>query len=299
MLACDGTGLRTKRAYMINRIFVVTDSILHGTDIPVMDNIYLALMVNPDDTDQLTTLYPFIETNQELSVSLVLRIRQEILPQTASLITSFLFLPSYTYINQKPVIHFLIDSPDVAFNADEVLVSYLESQGINEVLTTKIFPGKEVILSGGYKLFEPREGLIEHYREVLEDTDQSERPVFVKVNSDSDIRPVLLSLQEVEEDFKRRLPAMYTLLHRNRARENEIDRIKRKLALTEAELNNQKQYVETLKAGHATKELQEYYDNEYESLPVWYKRFGHAIKVIMGKRTFRSLFNDNVKKYKS
>jgi len=42
----------------------------------------------------------------------------------------------------------------------------------------------------------------------------------------------------------------------------------------------------------------EWYHYEYEILPLWYKRFGHIIKVIMGKRTFRSLFNDNVKKYK-
>jgi len=48
----------------------------------------------------------------------------------------------------------------------------------------------------------------------------------------------------------------------------------------------------------------EYYDvldwyyKEYEVLPLWYKRFGQIIKVIMGKRSFRSLFNDNIKKYK-
>jgi hypothetical protein len=34
----------------------------------------------------------------------------------------------------------------------------------------------------------------------------------------------------------------------------------------------------------------EWYKKEYEVLPMWYKRFGHIIKVIMGKRTFKSLF---------
>jgi hypothetical protein len=42
----------------------------------------------------------------------------------------------------------------------------------------------------------------------------------------------------------------------------------------------------------------EWYYNEYEILPTWYKRVGHIIKVLMGKRTFRSLFSDKVKKYK-
>lgn len=42
----------------------------------------------------------------------------------------------------------------------------------------------------------------------------------------------------------------------------------------------------------------DWYKYEYEILPLWYKQFGHILKVLMGKRTFRSLFNDNVKKYK-
>ena len=42
-----------------------------------------------------------------------------------------------------------------------------------------------------------------------------------------------------------------------------------------------------------------WYHAEYESLPLWYKRVGHIIKVLKGKRTFRSLFSDNVKKHKN
>jgi hypothetical protein len=42
-----------------------------------------------------------------------------------------------------------------------------------------------------------------------------------------------------------------------------------------------------------------WYHNEYEILPLWYKRFGHILKVLTGKRTFKSLFYDNVKKYRN
>ncbi len=44
--------------------------------------------------------------------------------------------------------------------------------------------------------------------------------------------------------------------------------------------------------------IRKFYYNEYEILPMWYKRFGHIIKVLTGKRTFKSLFDDNVQKYK-
>ena len=46
-------------------------------------------------------------------------------------------------------------------------------------------------------------------------------------------------------------------------------------------------------------ELLRFYKNEYEILPLWYKRLGHVIKVLMGKRTFRSLFDDRAKKYQN
>ena len=40
-----------------------------------------------------------------------------------------------------------------------------------------------------------------------------------------------------------------------------------------------------------------WYHNEYEILPLWYKRFGHIIKVITRQKKIPSLFSDQVKKY--
>jgi hypothetical protein len=37
-------------------------------------------------------------------------------------------------------------------------------------------------------------------------------------------------------------------------------------------------------------ELLAWYHKEYEALPLWYKRFGHIVKVLSGKRKFKSLF---------
>jgi hypothetical protein len=34
----------------------------------------------------------------------------------------------------------------------------------------------------------------------------------------------------------------------------------------------------------------DWYNKEYEVLPLWYKRFGHIIKVMKGKRSFKSLY---------
>jgi hypothetical protein len=44
--------------------------------------------------------------------------------------------------------------------------------------------------------------------------------------------------------------------------------------------------------------IKRFYHYEYEILPLWFKRLGHIVKVLTGKRTFKSLFKDNVQKYK-
>lgn len=42
----------------------------------------------------------------------------------------------------------------------------------------------------------------------------------------------------------------------------------------------------------------DWYTKEYEVLPLWFKRIGHIVKAVTGKRTVQSLFSDKVKKYK-
>ena len=51
------------------------------------------------------------------------------------------------------------------------------------------------------------------------------------------------------------------------------------------DLQNQVNYLESNRQN-----IIDWYNKEYEALPLWYKRFGHIIKVLMGKRTFKSLF---------
>jgi glycosyltransferase involved in cell wall biosynthesis len=41
--------------------------------------------------------------------------------------------------------------------------------------------------------------------------------------------------------------------------------------------------------------IKEWYRKEYEELPLWYKRFGHLLKVLKGKRSLKSLFSKSEK----
>ncbi len=46
--------------------------------------------------------------------------------------------------------------------------------------------------------------------------------------------------------------------------------------------------MEFLKSNRDT--IRDWYEKEYEVLPLWYKRFGHVLKVMTGKRSFKSLY---------
>lgn len=74
--------------------------------------------------------------------------------------------------------------------------------------------------------------------------------------------------------------------------------------LVDLEINLWKQRVELYQSFlvlSKTVQEKEYYDvlnwyhKEYEALPTWYKRVGHLIKVVLGKRSFKSLFTKTTK----
>ncbi|MEO6903064.1 MAG: hypothetical protein ABI315_07915 [Bacteroidia bacterium] len=78
-----------------------------------------------------------------------------------------------------------------------------------------------------------------------------------------------------------------------------IELLENELSHTKNDLKNQKIYLNFFKSQDEALKIYEFYSNEYEILPLWYKRVGHIIKVLTMKRTFRSLFDNNVKKYKN
>jgi hypothetical protein len=78
-----------------------------------------------------------------------------------------------------------------------------------------------------------------------------------------------------------------------------INKKNERIIVLNEQLCNTKDFLRYYQKNDNSKEVNDFYHYEYEILPLWYKRLGHIIKVIMGKRTLRSLFNDNVKKYKN
>ncbi len=66
--------------------------------------------------------------------------------------------------------------------------------------------------------------------------------------------------------------------------------LKQKIKRLKEDNTNLKSYLSSQSTNSI--ELLNWYEKQYEVLPLWYKRFGHILKVLMGKRTLQSLFKD-------
>jgi hypothetical protein len=283
---------------MINRIFFISDTVFQaGENLPASDNIYFSILVNPSEKENLENVYGFMDKARLTQFALTLDICELPSAENIRFITSFLFLPSYLNVQQRPVINVVANSQGLVENTAFALSDYLSSQGVDAIIN-KIFTLADQAETSNYCLFNSSVKLVGHYKEVLQSDQCYNNTIFFYVSSMETFCSTLSSLQQVENDFRQSFPNFYSLASRNMVLELDIDRLKRKISYTEAELSHHKQYNDILRSEHSTSELQNYYNHEYEILPKWYKRLGHILKVITGKRTFRSLVSDNVKKYK-
>ena len=106
-------------------------------------------------------------------------------------------------------------------------------------------------------------------------------------------------MQQAEEVFSREQPLLFQLMQRlsDTWKANTI--LNWEKEKYKAEVENYKTYLQLIHSQDEAGKINAFYHNEYEVLPLWYKRLGHVIKVVIGKRTFTSLYDNGAKKYKS
>jgi hypothetical protein len=232
-------------------------------------------------------------------------------------LASVFFLPNYLYIEGRPVILLPDASPEATARLSESLGAYLSPQGIHSPIFYRLVTpdllhwgpvpeGTEPIpdLSRpSHPMFRSVDDLAAHYSRQLSGFERGvpgslDMPLFFEGRQGRGFENVLQALERTEKDFALQHPGLYEQLRILRLLEKELNSVRNRLAATETELTNQQKYLDILRSDHPTRELQDYYHKEYEILPRWYKRFGHLLKVLTGKRTFQSLYRDDVKKYK-
>jgi len=215
----------------------------------------------------------------------------------------------YSYIK------FNCDSPLIVFeSASEDLDEYVErgrkifkSHGYNDI-EVKLLTSSHGLGYGKKKerniriLGKNSTDLSIEYMDAVRETIASDSCPFFFLDSPDELPRILNSVIQAEVAIWRDAPQVCYLLEENTIRRNREQEMLSQMGLIREQLSSQNNYhlyynaADTRYKRQIT-ELLSFYKNEYEILPLWYKRFGHIIKVLMGKRTFHSLFSDKVKKY--
>lgn len=119
--------------------------------------------------------------------------------------------------------------------------------------------------------------------------------LFLNLNGNSDVERTLLQLDKEidrvmqQSEFLNLIPAVISL------HEKEVN-LQAKLLKAYSDKESLEKFLNIQKG--ESKYLLDWYHYEYEILPLWFKQLGHIVKVLTGKRYFKSLFKDNVEKYK-
>jgi regulator of replication initiation timing len=281
---------------MINSVFFISDTAFQpGDSLPAVDNIYFSILVNPLEKVVLEGTYKLM-SDSKAPFSLALDIAA--LPDTDSIrfITSFLFLPSYLHINHQPVINLVGTSEEMMKQTIVELNRYFLSQGFNNPTINIVRKSTVQEKPGGYRLFTSKEELIEYHESIFQKDEYYNQQLFFYGQTTDIMNASIAMLMKSEDAFKTKSPRLYQIAKANQALTKEVNELTERLGSVQAELSYQQEHNNILRSEHSTKKLQDYYNQEYEVLPTWYKRLGHIVKVITGKRKFRSLFNDGVKK---
>jgi len=263
----------------------------------------LCLYVNREPED-IGSLYGFLQKQPVEKRFTILLSGNDFDLQNASdsyleKIIGFFFQPSYYLDNYQPLL-FLNNRTSACTEFLNKLVEKSINQGFQNILiletkipdytdnTTNQFAYRVINSDISYTVL-MKNWIIE----FLHDKNPTEIHLLVsaKENEATEIFNRMLenekALQKTED---------YEIANEFYQKQKLIEEYKHELSLKMINEKNTQLYL-NIQKGQTANNLKWYY-NEYEILPRWYKQFGHILKVIMGKRSFRSLFNDDVKKYK-
>jgi hypothetical protein len=144
---------------------------------------------------------------------------------------------------------------------------------------------------------------LQGYAAEIKKVTSSANIFFFYLDAPADIAGISNAIEQAETQLQQQAPQIWHLLKENRALAIKEKEWQVRTTLLEEKLESLTNYhlhnnaPESVYKKQVT-ELLDFYNTEYEVLPLWFKRLGQVVKVLTGKRTFKSLYNDNVKKYK-
>lgn len=286
---------------MLKTVFFLSDNGTYFLDkegCNTVSNFHLSFLIDCYKEQALKDAYIFFSKNNTSNFSLTLKIMEPLPVFCIPLIIPFFFIPSYE--NYQKNLNIICDDL-LLFNEisttlkNEFLKQGIQNVSINLLTQPSFLP--EITNAGQpltYLLFKEEKFFLESYRSSLNTLDFKDN-IYCFQPGVQTPRVIIDALQQVDINLKNEHPILYYTIKRKNFLSEENFLLKRKIELLKNELENYKDHNEILRQAHSSNKLQQYYDAEYEILPRWFKQCGHLLKVLMGTRSLRSLFNKNIK----
>jgi hypothetical protein len=263
---------------MLHALYHIISRPLWQTPAPVVPATFLLAVAAADDWEDAYCFASTLAPGQQFAILLQAPV---ITKEAAQQIVPFFFLPQYKKPDQQPVV-FIAEG--VPLEERKACTDVARSQGY--FISFRLLPEAEIIpyLNAAA---------------ITRVPENSDKAIYLKPVNWNQAMEMVRMLQEEEQRLAQQQPELYVLRSRALELQRGLQELQMKFAAAQQEISNQQAHIKTLQSGSQATGLQHFYNNEYEVLPKWYKRLGHLIKVMTGKRNLRSLFNDQVKKYKT
>jgi hypothetical protein len=212
----------------------------------------------------------------------------------ANEIISFFFIPNYRKIKDAPTVLFApVSSIEKTI---KMFRECIKAQGFAEPEIIYVNTGR----ANGINIFDATdtEKIKLYYRDLLSGVAETFDSIYIRVSRKEDIDLVHEFLQGQENEYKKQNNDLFLMKARNKLLKKQLTHSELIMQAAQREIQILSSHIDTLRSTSQATHIQNYYNNEYEAMPRWYKRFGHILKFFMGKRTFRSLFDKSAKKYK-
>jgi hypothetical protein len=272
--------------------YIIKPDILQQTIIVGTDSV-IALEVDVADKDDSTHHFQLAEKYiADNPFCMLIHLNKTLTSEQATNLIAFLFFSNYNKPDGSPQI--IAGGENIALikSGIEQLQLTAKAQGFSNLHITLASALPTVYSSKDQSIIQ------ETYKGWLQSTTLTPAPLYISVNQPADINLIREALEAEEAKFSQQNPGPYTLKMQNRALNKQLQHLELLCQAAQQEISNQVSHNQILRSSSQATALQNYYNNEYEVLPLWFKRLGHVVKALMGKRSFKSLYSDKVKKYK-
>ncbi|MDN3654410.1 hypothetical protein QWZ08_02160 [Ferruginibacter paludis] len=297
---------------MMNTIFIITnDYSLLDTGIDI-DNMIISFVIDSVATIEKLTLKALHNSilfeNKNIYFSLHFDVPDnnldsfvETIQRQENMFMQLFFHPKYFNVAERPVVS--LERKSWTTSPLEKIILSLDEQAVDQGFNgiRPVFFAGEDLLPGGegnliYNGDVSLQDFVNTYYDLLSKRYYASKYIGIK---SKDFIQLTNALSDTETNLFKENPDLFNHLNQFCQLKNALVYLNENIQVAKEDLANQKAYLKIFKDQDESLNINEFYRNEYEILPLWYKQLGHLIKVMMGKRTWRSLFNNNVKKYKN